>query len=34
MSFEGNEIQVKQHNRDPELMISYNESILDDKEVV
>jgi hypothetical protein len=34
MSFEGNEIQVKQQICDPESIISYNEIILDDKEAV
>jgi hypothetical protein len=34
MSFEGNEIQVKQHICDPELIILYNETILDDEETV
>jgi hypothetical protein len=34
MSFEGNEIQVKQHLCDPESIISYNETLLDDEEVV
>jgi hypothetical protein len=34
MSFEGNEIQVKQHICDPELIISYDETILDNEKVV
>jgi hypothetical protein len=34
MSFEANEIQVKQHIYDPESIISYDETVLDDKEVV
>jgi hypothetical protein len=29
MSFEGNEIQVKQYLCDPESIISYNETLLD-----
>jgi hypothetical protein len=34
MSFEGNEIQVKQHHCDPESIISYNETLLDEEETV
>jgi hypothetical protein len=34
MSFDGNEIQVKQHICNPESIISYNETILDHEEVV
>jgi hypothetical protein len=34
MSFEGNEIQVKQHLCDPESIISYDETVLDDEETV
>jgi hypothetical protein len=34
MSFEGNEIQVKQHICDPESIISYDETILDDEEAI
>jgi hypothetical protein len=34
MSFEGNEIQVKQHLCDPEWIISYDETLLDDEEAV
>jgi hypothetical protein len=34
MSFEGNEIQVQQHIYDPESIISYNETLLDDEETV
>jgi hypothetical protein len=34
MSFKGNEIQVKQHFCDPESIISYDETILDEKETV
>jgi hypothetical protein len=34
MSFEGNEIQVKQHLWDPESIISYDETLVDDEEVV
>jgi hypothetical protein len=34
MSFEGNEILVKQHLCDPESIISYDETLLDDKEIV
>ena len=34
MSFKGNEIQVKQHLCDPELIISYNETLLDEEEAV
>jgi NADPH-dependent glutamate synthase beta subunit-like oxidoreductase len=34
MSFEGNEIQVKQHLCDPESIISYNETVLDEEEAV
>jgi hypothetical protein len=34
MSFEGNEIQVKQHLCDPESIISYDETLLDEEETV
>jgi hypothetical protein len=34
MSFEGNEIQVKQHICDPESIVSYDETLLDDEEAV
>jgi hypothetical protein len=34
MSFEGNEIQVKQHLCDPESIILYDETLLDEKEMV
>jgi hypothetical protein len=34
MSFKGNEIQVKQYLCNPELIISYNETMLDEVEVV
>jgi hypothetical protein len=34
MSFEGNEIQVKQHLCDPESIVSYDETLLDDEETV
>jgi hypothetical protein len=34
MSFEGNEIQVKQHICDPESIISYDETLLDEEEMV
>jgi hypothetical protein len=34
MSFEGNEIQVKKHICDPESIISYDETLLDDEETV
>jgi hypothetical protein len=34
MSFEGNEIQVKQHICDPESIVSYDETVLDDEEAV
>jgi hypothetical protein len=34
MSFEGNEIQVKQHICDPESIISYDETVLDDEGAV
>jgi hypothetical protein len=34
MSFEGNEIQVKQHICHPKSIISYDETVLDDKETV
>jgi hypothetical protein len=34
MSFERNEIQVKEHICDPELIISYNETLLEDEETV
>jgi hypothetical protein len=34
ISFEGNEIQVKQHFCDPESIISYDETLLDEKEAV
>jgi hypothetical protein len=34
MSFEGNEIQVKQHICDPESIISYDETLLDEEETV
>jgi hypothetical protein len=34
MSFEGNEIQVKQPLFDPESIISYDETVLDDEETV
>jgi hypothetical protein len=32
--FEGNEIQVKQHFCDPESIISYDETLLDEEEMV
>ena len=34
MSFEGNMVQVKQHHRDPESIISYDETLLDKEEAV
>jgi hypothetical protein len=34
MSFKGNNIQVKPHICDPESIISHNETLLDDEEVV
>jgi hypothetical protein len=34
MSFEENEIQVKRHIRDPEAIISYDETLLDEEETV
>jgi hypothetical protein len=34
MSVEGNEIQVKQHHYDPESIIAYDETLLDDEEAV
>jgi hypothetical protein len=34
MSFEGNEIQVKQHFCDPEAIISYDETILAEEETL
>jgi hypothetical protein len=34
MSFEGNEIQVKQHHCDPESIVSYDETLLDNEETV
>jgi hypothetical protein len=34
MSFEGNEIQVKQHIYDPESIISYDETLLEDENMV
>jgi hypothetical protein len=34
MSFEENEIQVKQQICDPESIISYDETVLDEEEVV
>jgi hypothetical protein len=34
MSFGGNEIQVKQHLCDPESIISYDETLLDEEEIV
>jgi hypothetical protein len=34
MSFERNEIQVKKHLCDPESIISYDETILDEEEMV
>jgi hypothetical protein len=34
MSFKGNEIQVKQHLCDPESIILYDETILDEEEMV
>jgi hypothetical protein len=34
MSFEGNEIQVKQHICDPESIVSYDETLLDEEETV
>jgi hypothetical protein len=34
MSFKGNEIQVKQHLCDPESIISYDETLLDEEEMV
>jgi hypothetical protein len=34
MSFEGNEIHVKQHLCDPESIISYDETLLDGEEMV
>jgi hypothetical protein len=34
MSFKGNEIQVKQHICNPESIVSYDETVLDDKEMV
>jgi hypothetical protein len=34
MSFEGNEIQVKQHLCDPETIILYDETLLDDEDMV
>jgi hypothetical protein len=34
MSFEGNGIQVKQHICNPEFIISYDETLLDEEEMV
>jgi hypothetical protein len=34
MSFEGNDIQVKQYHCNPESIISYDETILDEEEAV
>jgi hypothetical protein len=34
ISFKGNEIQVKQHICDPESIISYDKTVLDDEESV
>jgi hypothetical protein len=34
MSFEGNEIQVKQHFCNPESIMSYDETLLDEEETV
>jgi hypothetical protein len=34
MSFEGNEIQVKQHLCDPESIVTYDETLLDDEDTV
>jgi hypothetical protein len=34
MSFEGNEIQVKQHLCNPESIISFDETLLNDEETV
>jgi N-dimethylarginine dimethylaminohydrolase len=34
MSFEGNMIQVKQHHCDPESIISYDDTLLDEEEAV
>jgi hypothetical protein len=34
MSFEGNEIQVQQHHCDPESIISFDETLLDEEEPV
>jgi hypothetical protein len=31
MSFEGNEIQLKKYICDPQLIVSYNETILDEE---
>jgi hypothetical protein len=33
-SFEGHEIQLKEHNYDPESIVSYDETVLDDEGVV
>jgi hypothetical protein len=34
ISFKGNEIQVKQHIWDPESIVSYDETLLDEEETV
>jgi hypothetical protein len=34
ISFEGNQIQVKKHICDPELIVSYDKTVLDDEGIV